>query len=145
MEPGADPLLDLEIESTTDVYALTDLSRTNVQALVEDPAVEDTRYIHRTKFRPGLFTPRLPYPTVGLQHNEDSECQKSAVRLHSSQRNDKCARKGVTQWETKVGKRIGTRVRNRKQPNKSKRPRRSGRSNKNAQCERNQNASERSS
>ncbi len=28
-------------EGPTDVYALTDLSRTNVQALVEDPAVED--------------------------------------------------------------------------------------------------------
>ena len=50
-------------EGLTYVYALTNLSRTNVQALVEDPAVEDTRYIHRTSFRPGLFTPRLPYPT----------------------------------------------------------------------------------
>ncbi|MDA1185245.1 MAG: hypothetical protein O2930_11460 [Acidobacteria bacterium] len=44
-------------------YALTDLSRTNIQALVENPAVEDTQNIHRTRFRPGLFTPRLPYPT----------------------------------------------------------------------------------
>jgi hypothetical protein len=52
-----------QTEGLTYVYALTDLSRTNVQALVENPAVEDTRYIHRTKFRSGLFTPRLPYPT----------------------------------------------------------------------------------
>ncbi len=52
-----------QTEGLTYLYALTNLSRTNVQALVGDPAVEDTRYIHRTKFRPGLFTPRLPYPT----------------------------------------------------------------------------------
>ena len=52
-----------QTEGRTYLYALTDLSRTNMQALVEDPAVEDTQYIHRTRFRPGLFTPRLPYPT----------------------------------------------------------------------------------
>jgi len=52
-----------QTESQTYLYALTNLSRTNVQALVGDSAVEDTRYIHRTKFRPGLFTPRLPYST----------------------------------------------------------------------------------
>lgn len=52
-----------QTEALTYIYALTNLSRTNIQALVENPAVEDTQYIHRTKFRPGLFTPRLPYPT----------------------------------------------------------------------------------
>ena len=50
-------------DGLTYIYALTNLSRTNIQSLVESPAIEDTQYIHRTKFRPGLFTPRLPYPT----------------------------------------------------------------------------------
>jgi hypothetical protein len=47
--------------SRTWAYALTDVSRANVQALVTDPAAEDTHNINRIKFRPGLFTPRLPY------------------------------------------------------------------------------------
>lgn len=50
-------------EGRTWSYALLDLSRENIRALVGDPAVEDTHYIHRTEFRVGYFTPRLPYPT----------------------------------------------------------------------------------
>lgn len=50
-------------EGRTWGYALRDLSRANVTALVTDPSVEDTHNINRIKFRPGLFTPRLPYET----------------------------------------------------------------------------------
>ena len=50
-------------EGRTWGYALRDLSRANVTALVNDPAVEDTHNINRIKFRPGLFTPRFPYET----------------------------------------------------------------------------------
>ena len=50
-------------EGRTWGYALTDLSRTNIRALVNDPAVEDTHQIHRTAYRVGYFAPRLPYPT----------------------------------------------------------------------------------
>ena len=52
-------------------------------------------------------------------------------------------RKGVTQWVTKVEKRVRTRLRNRKQLNKSNRLRRSGisnRSNRRALSERNRTA-----
>jgi hypothetical protein len=45
-------------------YALTNVSGDNVRALVLDPAVEDTHQIHRTAFRIGYFTPRLPYLTA---------------------------------------------------------------------------------
>lgn len=48
-------------EGTTWGYALTDRSRTNIRALVEDRAVEDTHQIHRTAFRAGWFAQRLPY------------------------------------------------------------------------------------
>jgi len=48
-------------EGTTWGYALTDLSRANIRALVGDPAVADTHQIHRTAFRVGYFAPRLPY------------------------------------------------------------------------------------
>ncbi|MBI2188849.1 MAG: hypothetical protein HYU37_17250 [Acidobacteria bacterium] len=48
-------------EGTTWGYALTDRSRTNIRALVEDPAVADTHQIHRTAFRVGYFAERLPY------------------------------------------------------------------------------------
>ena len=50
-------------EGRTWGYALSDLSRANVTALVKDPAVEDTHNINRVKFRPGLFTQRFPYDT----------------------------------------------------------------------------------
>ena len=50
-------------EGRTWGYALSNVSRANVTALVNDPAVEDTHNINRIKFRPGLFTPRLPYET----------------------------------------------------------------------------------
>jgi hypothetical protein len=50
-------------EERTWGYALIDLSRDNIQALVNDPAVEDTHQIHRTAYRVGYFAPRLPYPT----------------------------------------------------------------------------------
>jgi len=48
-------------EGTTWGYALTDRSRGNIRALVEDPAVADTHQIHRTAFRVGYFAQRLPY------------------------------------------------------------------------------------
>jgi len=50
-------------EGTTWGYALLDRSRTNIRALVEDPAVADTHQIHRTAFRVGYFAERLPYRT----------------------------------------------------------------------------------
>ena len=50
-------------EGRTWGYALTNLSRDNVRALVADSAVEDTHQIHRTAFRVGYFAPRLPYQT----------------------------------------------------------------------------------
>ena len=51
-------------EGTTWIYALTDLSRANIRALVEDAAVADTHQIHRTAFRVGYFAERLPYRTA---------------------------------------------------------------------------------
>jgi hypothetical protein len=51
------------IEGRTWSYALLDLSRDNIRALVGDPGVEDTHEIHRTAFRVGYFSPRLPYRT----------------------------------------------------------------------------------
>jgi hypothetical protein len=48
-------------EGTTWGYALTDRSRANIRALVEDPAVADTHQIHRTAFRVGYSAQRLPY------------------------------------------------------------------------------------
>ena len=56
---GGEPL-----EGRTRGYALVDLSRNNIRALVMDPAVEDTHQIHRTAFRVGYFAPRLPYPVA---------------------------------------------------------------------------------
>lgn len=50
-------------EGTTWGYALTDRSRANIRALVQDPAVADTHQIHRTAFRVGYFAQRLPYRT----------------------------------------------------------------------------------
>lgn len=50
-------------EGRTFAYALTDVSGANVQALVLDPAVEDTHEINRTSYRIGFFSPRLPYQT----------------------------------------------------------------------------------
>ena len=44
-------------------YALVDLSRDNIRALVGNASVEDTHQIHRTAFRVGYLVPRLPYPT----------------------------------------------------------------------------------
>jgi len=52
-------------EGRTFGYDLTDLSRSNIRALVADPAVEDTHYIHRTAFRVGRFSPRSPYAGRG--------------------------------------------------------------------------------
>ena len=42
-------------------YYLTNRSRSNIEALVRDPAVEDTQNLNRASFRAGLFTPRGPY------------------------------------------------------------------------------------
>lgn len=54
-------------EGTTWRYALRDLSRANVRAIVLDGAVEDTHQLHRTKFRVGYRTPRGPY--VGAEQS----------------------------------------------------------------------------
>jgi hypothetical protein len=51
-------------EGRTWGYALNNLSRDNIRALVTDSAIEDTHQIHRTAFRVGYFAPRLPYPTA---------------------------------------------------------------------------------
>lgn len=48
-------------EQRTWAYWLTDASRGNIRALVEDSAVEDTHQIHRTAFRPWRTAPRGAY------------------------------------------------------------------------------------
>jgi hypothetical protein len=48
-------------DGRTFAYALTDVSRANIQALVLDPAIEDTHEINRTAYRVGFLSPRLPY------------------------------------------------------------------------------------
>lgn len=48
-------------EARTWGYLITDRSRTNIRALVQDPAAEDTHNIHRTAFRVWYSAPRLPY------------------------------------------------------------------------------------
>ena len=52
-------------EGRTFSYDLTDLSRDNIRAMVLDPAVEDTHYIHRTAYRIWRFAPRSKYPEPG--------------------------------------------------------------------------------
>jgi hypothetical protein len=47
-------------------YWLTDVSRRNIRALVEDAAVEDTHYLHRTQYRPWRTAPRGAYPGASL-------------------------------------------------------------------------------
>ena len=47
-------------------YWVTDVSRRNIRALVQDAAVEDTHYLHRTQYRPWRTAPRGPYPEAGL-------------------------------------------------------------------------------
>jgi hypothetical protein len=46
-------------------YDLTDLSRDNIRAMVLDPSVEDTHYIHRTAYRIWRFAPRSKYHGSG--------------------------------------------------------------------------------
>jgi hypothetical protein len=46
-------------------YDLTDLSRDNIRAMVLDPNVEDTHYIHRTAYRIWRFAPRSKYHDRG--------------------------------------------------------------------------------
>jgi len=48
-------------EGRTWGYLITDRSRANIRALVQDPATEDTHNIHRTAFRVWRTAPRLPY------------------------------------------------------------------------------------
>lgn len=48
-------------DSGTLGYYLTDLSSQNIRALVGNPAVEDTHYIHRTAFRVWRRGPRGDY------------------------------------------------------------------------------------
>jgi hypothetical protein len=48
-------------EGRTFSYDLTDLSQNNIRAMVLDPSVEDTHYIHRTAYRIWRFAPRSKY------------------------------------------------------------------------------------
>ncbi|MBI4886633.1 MAG: hypothetical protein HY824_06040 [Acidobacteria bacterium] len=50
-------------EGRTWAYTITDVSRDNIRALVDDPGVEDTDQIHRTAYRLWRLAPRLPYRT----------------------------------------------------------------------------------
>jgi hypothetical protein len=52
-------------EGRTFSYDLTDLSRNNIRAMVLDPYVEDTHYIHRTAYRIWHFAPRSKYHDRG--------------------------------------------------------------------------------
>lgn len=52
-------------EGRTVSYDLTDLSRNNIRAMVLDPNVEDTHYIHRTAYRIWRFAPRSKYHDRG--------------------------------------------------------------------------------
>jgi len=52
-------------EGRTFSYDLTDLSRDNIRAMVLDPSVEDTHYIHRTAYRIWRFAPRSKYHGSG--------------------------------------------------------------------------------
>lgn len=47
-------------------YWVTDVSRRNIRGLVEDAAVEDTHYLHRTQYRPWRTAPRGAYPAARL-------------------------------------------------------------------------------
>ena len=51
------------LEGRTWAYTLSDPSRSNVRALVNDAVVEDTQDIQRTAFRVSPSAPRRPYPT----------------------------------------------------------------------------------
>jgi len=55
----------LRTEGRTFSYDLTDLSRSNIRAMVLDPNVEDTHYIHRTAYRIWRFAPRSKYHDGG--------------------------------------------------------------------------------
>src|SRR6185295_9868465 len=48
-------------EGRTWGYYITDLSTSNIRSLVQDPAIEDTHEIHRTKFRIWRTATRDPY------------------------------------------------------------------------------------
>ena len=52
-------------EGQTFSYDLTDLSQNNIRAMVLDPNVEDTHYIHRTAYRIWRFAPRSKYHDRG--------------------------------------------------------------------------------
>ncbi len=52
------------VDGRTWGYVLLDVSRGNIEALVRDPTVEDTHYIHRTAFRPWRTAPRRPFNTT---------------------------------------------------------------------------------
>lgn len=51
-------------EDRTWGYQITDLSADNLEALVTNPAAEDTHNIHRTAFRIWRTAPRFPYATT---------------------------------------------------------------------------------
>jgi hypothetical protein len=51
-------------EGATWGYYVTDVSSANLQALVQNPAVEDTHNIHRTAFRIWRTAPRGDYVTT---------------------------------------------------------------------------------
>ena len=50
------------LEGRTWGYTLSDLSRTNIGALVRDAVIEDTHDVDRTTFRVSPAAPRRPYP-----------------------------------------------------------------------------------
>ena len=52
-----------QLEGRTWGYTLSDLSATNVRALVTDPAVEDTQGIDRAAFRASPTAEKRPYPS----------------------------------------------------------------------------------
>src|SRR5262245_57448826 len=52
-------------EGRTFSYDLTDLSQNNIRAMVLDPSVEDTHYIHRTAYRIWRFAPPSKYHDRG--------------------------------------------------------------------------------
>jgi hypothetical protein len=52
-------------EGRTWSYFLTDVSRSNIERLITNPAVEDTHNLHRTAFRVWRDAPRGEYPGSG--------------------------------------------------------------------------------
>ena len=62
-------------------YDLTDLSQNNIRAMVLDPNVEDTHYIHRTAYRIWRFAPRSKYHDGGEKWGPFLEATTLALGL----------------------------------------------------------------